>query len=230
MNYTGSLKGLKGQCKWHLVINLFICVDQQQINEKVVLAVWTLDQLMNKENLFIPNSSLRYRFQWRRFTWSCPKSLCIVVMSQLIHFHVSNITCWSPILLQIPHKHQVHYVRKQIVYHFCCFSRPTGPTDLILDEYGRTVDARGRVIQLPKFVPTIKVSIALHDIFIPKWSPSFPSSISYCQTKNTEVCFVYWVHSCKVLQKEWNDFTQMVISYISNTVDVSRLISENCRN
>ncbi|PIK34193.1 putative U4/U6 small nuclear ribonucleoprotein Prp3 [Apostichopus japonicus] len=36
---------------------------------------------------------------------------------------------------------------------------PTGPTDLILDEYGRTVDARGRVIQLPKFVPTIKANI-----------------------------------------------------------------------
>lgn len=35
----------------------------------------------------------------------------------------------------------------------------TGPTDLILDDLGRTVDARGRVIQLPKFVPTIKANI-----------------------------------------------------------------------
>lgn len=39
--------------------------------------------------------------------------------------------------------------------------RATGPTDLILDDLGRTVDARGRVIQLPKFVPTIKVSVVL---------------------------------------------------------------------
>lgn len=46
---------------------------------------------------------------------------------------------------------------KKIVSYIFRTSRPTGPTDLILDEYGRTVDARGRVIQLPKFVPTIKV-------------------------------------------------------------------------